>query len=218
LILERIAKDIAMKLRENVGRVAMILAGLWIVSNVAVPLWVGRSYTTDHANPAKLYRHGSFGLAGASGLTKYAPLWSPPVPHSTAIVPAVRWPWESAVGGYHVPGHSVEMVVSDVIFRISCGLVLLGFVARQLSPRDAAAVDRTCARILWRWAWTVLAACLIYIPTGLLCFSLEKDIAFENGMIVSFALLLSAVCVWTLRSDHRSVALRGFRSPAARLS
>jgi hypothetical protein len=100
------------------------------------------------------------------------------------------------------------MVFPDLIYRISCGLILLGFFARFLSPRDAAAVDRKCAMILWRWAWAVIAACLVYIPTWLMFFSMEQDFAFENGMIVSFALLLSAVSVWTLRSDHRPVVER----------
>ena len=110
---------------------------MWVSYGALFPTWVGRSYNDqqkqssipdDFRRPKTWHSGGVFGLRGASGFHKRAPIWSPPMAHSDAIHPSVRWPWQSPSQHAHV-----EIALARVFARWSVGIIVLGFIFRGVN-------------------------------------------------------------------------------------
>jgi hypothetical protein len=99
---------------------------LWLLCVALHPTWVGRSYSPDDPrNPGIWSEDGVFGLQGADGVRKWAPVWSPPRAHSSVIATSVRWPWQRPNQYHHV-----ELSLSSIASRLSVGLLVLGLILR----------------------------------------------------------------------------------------
>ena len=180
-----------------VGRAAFLAAAVWILWNVLFPPWVGNSYNPAFDDPNVWRYAGTFGLDADADT---APLWSPPLPYSNLIGAVVRWPWQRPNSR-----HSVEISVDSLMYQISRGLVVLGFLAKLIGSGAAPPSDRRCAMVLWRWAWSVLIMGLLTVLLWLM-FRFWGGPGGEMVRLLSFPTVLAAVGLWSLRSKMPTVA------------
>jgi hypothetical protein len=121
--LTRLGKDSDFSNQARVSLVRKLyLLGLflWLCLTVFFPPWEGRIYI-GYGNGV-VEEGGAFGLRGVDGCIKYAPLWRPPLPHSTVIVATPRLPWQPIQPGYHV-----DLALALMATQYSLGVIALGF-------------------------------------------------------------------------------------------
>ena len=180
---------------------------LWTMYVVLNPPWVGTAYNQDDYNqPASWSQGGVFGLAGAEGFFKRAPVWSPPAAHSPGIETTVRWPWQRISDRHHV-----ELSLSELAKLLSYGLITLGLLAGLLSfVRLTSRDDRVVT-----FAWSV-ALCLIISWIAIVVLSVASmGYATTPAMVTS--LLTTGVVgglIYGFVSHSRQVARRTGSPPA----
>jgi hypothetical protein len=151
---------------------------LWTLSVLVNPPWIGTLYNPDeYRQPATWGHAGEFGLAGADGFEKRAPLWSPPAAHSPRIKATVRWPWQPPSADAHV-----ELFVAEIAKLFSYGLISLGSFAGLMSFVGLATRgDRItnfawslalCQIIAWMVIFVLFVASMGYATTGTMTTSL----------------------------------------------
>ncbi len=185
---------------------------LWTLYVVLNPPWIGTSYNLDeYKQPVEWIHGGVFGLEGADGVVKRAPLWSPPAAHSPVIEATVRWPWQGPSGRQHI-----ELSVAGIAKLLSYGLIGLGLFAGLFSFTRLTARDDRAISIAWS-----VALCLIIAWIAIVVLSVASMGYAATGAMVT-SLLMAGVLgglIYGCVSHSRQAARRtGTSTPTGRLA